>query len=398
VTRARLTRRLAREDGIALVMSILIAALMLSVGLATLSFSDQQTTESGRERVKESSLQLAEGAMNAQANLLSASWPGNSAAPFSPCTEGSTTANCPDAGNLVRGFSGGEFGNGTAAQWSITVRDNGLGNYYDDTATAGQPAYDASGPSGVPDQTVWMRARATVRGQARTVVALVKNFPLATNFPRGVVTAGKFKTTNNGKKPMVDATGSPGIVVRCTTTATPARGNTCLDYVAAKGQVWPNLYRADSSVPPAMSSSDLTALKAQAQSAGTYYSTCPSAPPSGRIVYVESGPCTWTGNQVANSQTSPGMLILANGTISIGGGVTFYGILYAVNGGNLATDVITIGGNAQVVGAVVVDGPGGVAVGSSKLNITYDPNAFNVISTLGKAVIVSNSWRELPGH
>ena len=44
-----------------------------------------------------------------------------------------------------------------------------------------------------------------------------------------------------------------------------------------------------------------------------------------------------------------------------------------------------------------MDGPGGVDVGSNKVNITYDDNAFIGVSSYGNAAIVQNSWRDITG-
>jgi hypothetical protein len=386
--------RLRSESGLALIVAIFVTALMLGIGLALLSFADQQTGQTGRERVKENALALTEGALNATSNLLSGAWPGAASAAFAACTQASTTVNCPDPGNLIRGFTNKDFGsNGSAATWSITVRDNALGSFYDDAATAAQAAYDAN-----LDGTVWLRVRATVRGETRTVVALVRAMPMASTFPRGVITAGHFSTSNNGNKVIVDTGAGPGIVARCNAGAGgPARGNSCLDYVVTKGQVWPNLWKADPATPNAMAASDIAAMRARAKAAGTWYSSCPSTIPSGPLVFVENGPCSLGSNTQVNSALVPGMLVINSGTMSLGGTSNFYGIIYAVNAGGLAGDVVSLGGNSQVQGSIVVDGAGGVSAGSSKVNVIADPNVFNLVTTTQTITLIANSWRELNG-
>jgi hypothetical protein len=393
----RLARKLRYEAGIAVPIALMMCALMLAMGLAIVAFADQQNTQQGVERVGENSLTLSEGTLNAQANLIASNWPGSSATAFTACTQASTSTACLDAGNLLRGFANHDF---TGAMWALSVRDNGLGNYYDDTATASQPAYDASGPSGTPDNMVWIRARATLRNRTRTVVALLRAFPVGQNFPRGVVTAGSFSTSNNGKKAMVDPGSGPGVNVRCTPGASaPARGDACLDFVATKGQVWPPSYSADTSIPSAMTATEVSALRTKAQATGTYYAGCPGSLPSATLVFIETGGCSYTGNTQVNSPTSPGLLVINSGGISFGGTVNFYGIVYAVNaGGSSSKNLVDLGGNSQIQGAVVVDGNGGVTAGSSKMNIIYDANAFNVISLNSSVNIVANTWRELNGH
>jgi hypothetical protein len=393
---AQLRRALPSERGIAIPVALMISALMLAIGLSIVALADQQNLEGGKERVQENSLTLSEGALNAQANLLASNWPNSAGTAFVTCTQASTSTTCAEAGNLLRGFTNNDF---TGATWAISVRDNALGNFYDDTATASQPAYDASGPSGAPDNMVWLRARATVRGRQRTIVALLRAFPVGQNFPRGVVTAGSFSTSNNGKKAMVDPGSGPGVLVRCTPgVGAPKRDDPCLNFIATKGQVWPATYRADTNIPSAMSATEISALRNKAKAAGTWYATCPGEIPTATLVFIETGGCSYTGNEVINSPTNPGLVIVYSGGIALGGNVTLYGILYAVNSGNSsAQNLVETSGNAQVFGAVLADGNGGVTAGSSKMNIIYDANAFSVISLNSSVNIVANSWRELNG-
>jgi hypothetical protein len=393
----RVVRQLRAENGIAIPVALMVCFLMLAIGLAIVSSSDRQNLQTGGERVAENSLTLSEGSLNAQANLFAANWPGSAGTAFTTCTQASTSSACADAGNLLRGFTNHDFTNAT---WSLSVRDNGTGNYYDDAATASQPSYDASGPSGTKDNMVWLRAQATVRGRTRTVVALLRAFPVGQNFPRGVVTAGSFSTSNNGKKPFVDPGSGPGINVRCTPGANaPIRDDPCLNFLATKGQVWPPSYTADTTIPNAMTASEVSALRSKAQAAGTYYATCPSSLPSATLVFIETGGCSYGANTQVNSPTNPGLLVIYTGGLTLGGTMNFYGIIYAVNaGGSSSQGLVTLGGDAQVTGAVVADGNGGVTAGSSKMNIVYDANAFNVISLNSSVNIVANTWRELNSH
>jgi hypothetical protein len=47
------------------------------------------------------------------------------------------------------------------------------------------------------------------------------------------------------------------------------------------------------------------------------------------------------------------------------------------------------------VGAVAVDGGGGVSAGSSKANIVFDPNVFNTVQGYASAGLVQGTWREI---
>jgi hypothetical protein len=376
----------------------MLSVLMLGVGLALLSVTDAETSLSAKERVQESALTLSEGVLNAQANLLGSNWPTGSSSAYPTCTKTTVSAKCANAAALLNGYASKDFGSaGAASSWSVSIRDNALGNYYNDAATAAQPAYDANGPTGAPDGMVWLRVQATVRGRNRTIVALVRAYSLGRTFPRGVITAGKFKTNNSGKKVIVDTGNGAGINVRCTGAASPT--GTCLQYDVGKGQVWPNIVTGDTALPNAMTAQEVDSMRTQAQALGTYSAGCPTSLPSARVVFIESGTCSYNSNAPVNSLSSPGMLIINSGKIAFSGTLNFYGIVYAVNAGNLTDwDVVSLGGNSQIVGAVVVDGNGGVTAGSSKMNVIADPNVFNVVSSLGNANVIANTWRELNGR
>jgi hypothetical protein len=59
---------------------------------------------------------------------------------------------------------------------------------------------------------------------------------------------------------------------------------------------------------------------------------------------------------------------------------------------------VSLIGDTTVVGATVVDGPGGILAGSSKVNLVYDANVFNLVTTTRTINVIANSWRELPGN
>ena len=46
-------------------------------------------------------------------------------------------------------------------------------------------------------------------------------------------------------------------------------------------------------------------------------------------------------------------------------------------------------------GGVQVAGAGCVYLGSSKVNVMFDPYAFNALRSFGAATIVQNKWREI---
>jgi hypothetical protein len=57
--------------------------------------------------------------------------------------------------------------------------------------------------------------------------------------------------------------------------------------------------------------------------------------------------------------------------------------------------LVTLGGDVSIFGSIVIDGPGGLSAGSSKVNLVYDPNAVTGGRTVGTAGLVQNTFREI---
>ena len=387
--------RLAREqNGWAMVTAVMMIAVMGTIGLAVFAYADEQENQSGIERVRESSFSLSEGALTAQIFRLSRNWPGTAAnAHPAQCDESSTSGGCPSAAEISKSYQGKEFAADTT--WQTSVRDNGgtAANFYSDDITASQPNWDANA-----DGRMWVRSAATVRGRDRTLVALVRVEEVIEQFPRQVITAGSFATSNSGNKVIVDTRGPSAqptaLAVRCTT-----RDATCLDYDAGKNQVSPDTTQTGYAGGAALTPEALERFRARARANGTYYdSGCPSDP-SGPLVIVESGDCSYTASvgPCCNTASSPGIFIVVNGTLYLGGNLTFYGVVYGVNQQGSSGNVISLGGNATIQGSAAVDGAGRVHAGSNKVNIVYDERAFNGLRSYGAAGIVQNTWRELTG-
>ncbi|MFN2617404.1 MAG: hypothetical protein ABR581_09805 [Thermoleophilaceae bacterium] len=393
-------RRARQEEGWTLIVAIMVLTVMLMLGLATLAFSGGQTKQTREERTRESAYNLAEAVLNATAAYLGSNWP-SATTPFpTACTQAGGTG-CPDATSIGSGFTGADY---NSSSWSVSVYDNGgaSASFYNDAATPSQPRYDAGGDG------LWIRAQGISQGRKRVVVAMVKRDTLFERFPRNVITAGKVSTSNNGRKVIIDAKGTAGtgmtstIAVRCA-TAPPARGNSCLDYVPDKGQVSPNNAYTTGSVGVAcptgvtkcaMTDADIDRLRQQAKNSNTYYGpgvACPSNL-TGALVFVEDTNCSGGGN----SASTPGMLVLFKGTLSVGGNSTYYGVVYAANRNQLTGNVVQVTGNGLIQGAIAVDYDGGVLAGSSKTNVVFDPNVFNAVTSSTGAAMAPGTFREIP--
>jgi hypothetical protein len=401
-----------------------------------MALSDNQTRQSGQERVKETSYNVAEASLSNEIFSVSKPWPGTANQALTDCSRTSTSARCPDATRMAQGFQGTEFSASTA--WTVTVRDN-LGaakNYYQRSVVDSTACPSAAGASAAPctwdsngDGLLWLRAQANVAGRARTIVTLVRQQQVGITLPINTVLAGRFSTTNNGKKPIVDERGcyasnvsnddclsaqAAAVAVRCTLAAgaSPSPGNSCLGYDPAKGQLDPDSYVTgfqgvstgcpNSYTNCAMTQDQIDQLKRRAIADGTYTQNgCPTSI-TGAVVFIDnptSGNCSYTGG-TWNTAAKPGMVVVNHGTLSLGGNITFYGIIYAANVNSApanAGNIVSLGGTATIQGAIMVEGPGAVLAGSSKINIVYDPSAAQSIYGYDdSAVIAQNSYRELP--
>ncbi len=377
------------ERGSALVVAMLVMMVMLMFGLAALSTSDGQSKASGTERVAESTFNLVDAVMKSELYVVAQSWPGSASTALpASCDPSSTSSGCPVPATLSAQFSGPDYASGI--DWNVKAQDNGgsVSDYYTSAGAAGQPSYDANG-----DGRIWLRAQATVRGRTRVLITQVKATLAPQPFPRNVVTAGFFGTTNQGKKVIVDTKGKAGqagsLTVRCNQPAP----SSCLNYPPGKGQISPDTAAGGYGGGPALSSDQLDGLRTVARSNGTYFTSCPGSI-AGAVVFIESGNCSYnTGS--ANTASVPGMVVIGNGTLSLGGNFTFYGLVYGANLQGSTGYVISLGGTSQIVGAVAVDGGGGVSAGSSKANIIFDPNVFNAVQGYASAATVQGTWREI---
>jgi hypothetical protein len=193
-----------------------------------------------------------------------------------------------------------------------------------------------------------------------------------------------------------------------------------------------------------MTATQLARMKARAIADGHYFSGCPGDGPSAyESGYDFSGPVVWVegctnppnftnrvpttscptapsgmSQSCVNGELTPGILIWHCGRADFQGNFTYRGVLYMVNDsdgtcpGNLpgpignytcstqpavdpTRDVLNTNGGFAVWGAVAVDGPACLKVGSNNLQIKFDGSIFDAIDSYGTVGLVQNTWREL---
>ena len=403
------------ERGFALVPVLFLCLFMLMIGMALVSSVDTQQTQSRGERERESSFNLAEAALNTQALQLSRTWPSTSGTAYpASCDPTSTSNSCPQPSAVSGAYTSADYGSSCASSpttpiWQTQVRDNTAGNNLWTTAANNYAQWDANG-----DNAIWVRSTAVVRCRTTSVVALVARSTSPIAFPNSVVSANWLTTTNQGRKVIIDTLGtsatSPGgpaaqpaaVSLRCNAAPSP-----CANYQSSKGQIQPPTVQTNSTASTStVSAAALTQLEQQAQNAGTYWTTCP--PANTNLSSVNGAPVvintattcavSFTSNMTINSAANPGALIIERGTLSLGGTTKFYGLIYMVNKQGDTGAVVTVTGNAQIQGAVAVDGAGGVSLGSSKTNLIYDSRAPGLLKGDSGAVVNKNSFRQLPSN
>ena len=433
VIRNRLRQVHAGQDGWALVTAIILLSIMMGSTLALAAYLDTQTQNTGRERVRESAFNLAEAALNQQVWGMGRPqmWPGAVGNAYPACNQASTSSFCPTPTQLKKFIPTPDADPGVT--WDTRVIDNNdpaaacdttgstsnpYVSFYNDSVLKNSAyRYDCN-----KDGFVWVRAQATMRNRTRTLVALVRQEPQSEDFPRAAVLAGAMTFTNSGgngqKTFIVPGTTTAGVVgVRCD----PAGPNQpCLGYSycypdsgscqydsSTHTAISPWAVTPNYPTKPAIDADALQRFIDDAHSKGTYYTTCPTDLTGNPVVIDIHTACQVdAGNAVFNTQTKPGFVIILNAdsSLQIAKNSIYWGILYHRNqptaglpGGSNGT-LINLGpGCAQVLGGVIIDGPGRLVAGSCGDQITFVDSAYDNIKTIGAAGIIQNTWREIRG-
>ncbi|HEX4805090.1 MAG TPA: hypothetical protein VFU94_04245 [Conexibacter sp.] len=413
------------ESGSALIAAVVILFVVLGLGMAVLSQANVQSHQTGVEAWGEATYNNAEGALDAEANLLQQSWP---RAATSVCNQSSTSSTfCPGVA-LTNSFSTAYAGRlYTSPQWTIQIVDDSGGesaNYYSDAASATAPSYDANG-----DGKVWIRAQTIIQGQKRIVAAQMVRQTTIVQLPHNTITSGGAFTSNRGNKVIVETTDAAAgssltgsINVRCGSSSySPSYGDACEGWDPRKGQLDPASNYQGGYVDPnggytAVSSTSLASLKQAAQSNGTYYNgTCPTTLTG--LLYVDNPPgggCSYTGgtwNMTSSPPAKtdvPGMIIMGDGTLTFNGSLSYFGVIYMVNAsGHTPTSgactsaqqngpVFAVHGTGSIYGSIFVDKCGTIDAGSSAYNIIFDSNAFNAATAYSYPSLAKNTFRVIP--
>ena len=451
--------RFRSETGSAMMMAVIILFVLLGMGTALMMTAQAQHTVAANQQGAENSYSMAEAALNAQIYALSVAWPtanngpgtsvtypSNYGYPSSCNSSNAGYSYCPSASDLAppaypsntqtcpTGTPGDAWSsNPTRSAWTTYVRDAGPAGsstqkfFTDATEKTAVPYNAASSFTTAGNNYLWVRAVGTVNCKTSVLVAEVSMQTLSLIFPADVLNANGFTITDNGNKTILNTADVNGgsnslISVRCGGTSyTPPPPSSCVTYgnvnqISPSSPTSVNTWVNPPASSPVLSSTQLADAKAMAQAAGTYIpstTACGSITASqlaGAIVYIEgSSSCAISiaSNPVINSQASPGVLILANGTLSFTGSGTYYGLIYGANLSGSSASIVNLNGTSTVVGGIAVDGNASMSLGSSGNGVDCSPSnkcgdlmfdsaAFNNIVGFGGADQTPNTFRQLP--
>ncbi len=392
LTDTSLAGRSRDERGSALVISIIAMSLMFMLGLSALAMTDQQTKQSGVERVRESSFNLAEGALQQQSFLLGGKgWPKDAtlALPAECTVSSASTSRCPTPAALVNSgaYNTGDY---TGASWKTYVRDNTVANPTTYTSAVGaRPTWDSDG-----NGQMWVISTATVRSKTRTIVALLKRDPIPIALPRAVLVAGGLHIPQNGQSGVITTDPTTPVVLRC-----DGYGGTCNQSNNGQGasQISPNNVSYTGADQPAFIAPDIVT---KIVDSATTYTSCPTEAQIAGIVVIDppsnAVECEITGNTAHNSLTAPGILVMRKGTLDYRGDGPFYGLIIHLNEGNAGatTKCIDINGTPNITGGIIIEGNCGFEM-NGNARLAFNASMFN-LSVTGVAGLVQNTWRELP--
>ena len=318
--------RLSEERGWGLVSSVLVVGILISLSLPLLSLVDAQQSQSAHERKSESSFNLAEAALDASMFVLGKDWPALATSAYpSACTRHRRACDCPSAGPPDPHLHGRRLHESRLDRAGPRRhRDRVLrpGGHPFDAELGRERQREGVGPRRCPrgcGRPDGRRAREAHRTRPSPSPATPS--PPAGSAPRTTATRSSWTRRGTPRR-------RRRVAVRCTLPA-PSR--------------LPQLQRPRARCRRTRRPRDMPAtsdrcgrgrssgLRAKAKTLGTYYASGCPASLTGELVFVENGDCSYTGGGQRQLRRRPGMLVIANGTLSFGGNFTYYGLVYGAN-------------------------------------------------------------------
>lgn len=417
--------RLRSEQGIALVTTIVLTAVMLVLGSAIVGVVITQADQTTKDHSGEAAFNLAEAALNAEAFLLGRNWPATSVAGTCGSAANTLTGTLASPGAIpsptlsqqVQSILAQTYdasNTPTTSRWRINACAEGGRSSWDASLLNGL-AYDSSAGSAGP-RRMWVRAEATVDDRKRAVVGLVQAGKQPV-FPSNLaVVAGKMGsdvTTTTGQALTAGVQGrlitrllgnsgemiSGNVGLRCSLLDQTELLN-CLSgiYKATSMTTVAPLLQSNNFVDfqseQTISDDMVAQLRQQAKASNTYYanssptvggvangaSCFPTSPTAGKVFFIEQVG-NGTGHCVIDASSNPtaAAVVVGSGGVRVcynasctntnaASGGTYTGVIYALHRKaplqhNWAD--VRIEGNTKVVGGVFTDDDSDLSAGNT---------------------------------
>lgn len=399
---SKLSQMAKNEDGVAMIVTVIILFVLLGLGAALMTTAGSQQRSAYNQQSGETAYSLAEAALNAQVFALSQGWPTQADAPGSTSPDYGYPTSCnaasngtsycptpsdlssayPTSGSCPSGTQGDAWNSGSTVSngWTTYVRDASPSpSLFSSSAEENAAPFDSSGSG-----ALWIRAVGIVNCQIAVVVTKVSEQVVGLNFPDYVINANSFSTGNSGNKTIINTQDPNGntspISLRCAGSSdgngSQPPNSTCAG-VGNPNQIQPSVtYVNPPAGSPTLSTSQLAELQKLASADGTYYpaGNCNwfNSPTAAQVVYI-TGPCSSSSLTAANvgynsttgTCSSYTFLVVANGPVTMGGNTDFCGVIYAPNLSGMSGNIVTLNGDATIIGGLNVDGNASLNLGDS---------------------------------
>ena len=319
-----LRARVRSERGSALVTSLLVMGIMLSIALPLMSIVDTQQRVTSAARLHESSFNLTDAVLNAQVFVLSNSWPATVDQRYDPCTQDGTSLKCPDPVRDRGHLLGCRLFTGHLARPGARRRR-------DAPTTTTSAVGSTASRRGTPTRTAALGARRrTWDGKDQLDRDAGADDRARRDVPPEHRDGRPLRPEEEGEEEGDHHAGQraqpAAIAVRCT----GGYGSACLNYKPKKKWLMPNIVQTGY-VGQRPSPAAIDRLRLRAKVLGTLLRDgCPTSP-EGPLVFVESGDCVYVGGKGSrpygtrvkggrvevNSPTAPGVFVIASGSVTL---------------------------------------------------------------------------------
>jgi len=343
-------RSFRQQDGSGLVLIIGIAAALAIMAASLVALTANVAFNTGRERTREKSFDIAEGALDYGMNTLAKTWPAGTPSP-APTFDSTAFRGLGESGNTYANLS--EYPNPKPGMGLFASA-----SFYDDDQPGGgyNPATSARTDANLND-LMWVVATGATGAKRSSIQAKVHRNPVNTSFPTGIALYVGGTLANNApgqtKKGMVhieDQGSAPSVLGYAKAFGGKTDSEIFDPGITPNVETPPLGLHSVPAIDKLFSPQLIEQIIGIAESlpgvsnVGTSYYDCTAANPNGPdivpsganlsgvvVIRVNNGSSVSLGNETINSIDNPGILLILGGnavTFDMSGNGTFWGVLY----------------------------------------------------------------------